>query len=70
MRQIISTALISCMFFTGATTAQTETFDEENFSATVWFTSDYVFRGASLSDEDAAVQASLDWTYHNFYAGI
>ena len=44
--------------------------DDENFSATVWFTSDYVFRGVSLSDEDPAVQASLDWSYNNFYVGV
>ena len=42
----------------------------KNFTATVWFTSDYIFRGVSFSDDDLAVQASMDWAYENAYAGI
>jgi len=41
-----------------------------NFSATTTFTTDYVFRGQSLSDEGPAIQGSLDWGYSGFYAGI
>ena len=50
--------------------AAADAFADENFSATATFTSDYVFRGVSQADEDPAVQASLDWGYNNFYAGI
>lgn len=39
-------------------------------SASATLTSDYVFRGLSLSGEDAAVQASFDYTGDLFYAGI
>lgn len=70
MKRTIFAILITNLFLAGISIAQTKVLDEENFSATVWFTSDYVFRGASLSSEDPAVQASLDWNYNNFYAGI
>ena len=39
-------------------------------SATATFTTDYIFRGVSNSDENPAVQASFDATYGIFYAGI
>ncbi len=42
----------------------------ENFSATFWLTTDYVYRGISSSDEGPAVQASLDWSYSGFYLGV
>lgn len=38
-------------------------------SANVAFTSDYVFRGVSLSDNGPAVQGGVDWTNDQFYAG-
>ena len=41
------------------------------FSSTVAFTNDYAFRGVSQSDEDVAIQASLDWSHPSgFYAGF
>lgn len=41
------------------------------FSATTTFASEYIFRGVSVSDEDLAVQGSLDWSHDSgFYAGI
>ena len=54
----------------GVTSAHADAFAEENFSASVWLTSDYIYRGASFSDEDPAVQASLDWGYGSWYAGV
>ncbi len=38
-------------------------------SAGVAFTTDYVFRGVSQTDEHAALQANVDWTYGGFYIG-
>lgn len=42
----------------------------DNFSATISLTSDYVDRGLSNTDEDPAVQASIDWSYKGFYLGV
>jgi uncharacterized protein (TIGR02001 family) len=39
-------------------------------SATTVFTTDYIFRGISNSDENPAVQPEFDLTYGMFYAGI
>ncbi|WP_072394853.1 TorF family putative porin [Hyphomicrobium sp. CS1GBMeth3] len=41
---------------------------EWNVTGTV--TSDYVFRGVSLSDEEPAFQAAIDASYGIFYAGV
>lgn len=41
-----------------------------DLSATATFTTDYIFRGVSNSDENPAVQASFDAAYGIFYAGI
>ena len=40
------------------------------WSATLTGTTDYVFRGFSLSSESPALQGSLDATYGIFYAGV
>ncbi len=39
------------------------------WSITLGGTSDYVFRGLSLNNEDPAAQGSIDFTYGIFYAG-
>jgi uncharacterized protein (TIGR02001 family) len=39
-------------------------------SATATFTTDYIFRGVSLSDENPAVQPSFNAKYGIFYAGM
>lgn len=44
--------------------------DPKNISGSVWLTTDYVFRGVSNTDNDPAVQGSLDYTYKGFYVGI
>lgn len=43
---------------------------ELNLGASTAFTTDYMFRGISQTDENPAVQASLDVTYGIFYLGI
>lgn len=41
------------------------------FAATIAFATDYAFRGVSQSDEDVAIQASLDWSHEaGLYAGF
>ena len=43
--------------------------DKGNFSANIAYTTDYVFRGISLSDDNAAVSGGFDWGYSGFYLG-
>lgn len=44
--------------------------NEFSWSATATGTSDYVFRGLSLNDEDPAFQASIDAEYGIWYVGL
>lgn len=44
--------------------------NEFSWSATATGTSDYVFRGISLNNEDPAFQASIDAEYGIWYAGL
>jgi uncharacterized protein (TIGR02001 family) len=57
---VASTALI------GAAQAEDREF---SWSMTVGGTSDYIFRGISLTSEDPAAQGSVDMSYGIFYAG-
>ncbi|MFN0217920.1 MAG: TorF family putative porin [Hyphomicrobium sp.] len=43
--------------------------DEFGYSITLGATTDYVFRGISLSDEKPEAQGSIDFSYGQFYAG-
>jgi uncharacterized protein (TIGR02001 family) len=53
-----------------ATVAPAAAEDREfGWSITVGATSDYVFRGLSLTNEDPAAQGSIDMSYGIFYAG-
>lgn len=52
---------------TGAASAADREF---SWSVTGTGTSDYIFRGLSLNNEDPALQASIDATYGIFYAGV
>ncbi len=45
-------------------------FAAENFSATLTFTSNYIYRGLSFSNDHPALQGSFDWTYGNLFAGV
>jgi len=55
-----------------ASTAAAESLElPGRFSSTVAFTNDYAFRGVSQSDEDVAIQASIDWSHPDgVYAGF
>jgi uncharacterized protein (TIGR02001 family) len=45
--------------------------DPGNFSATTTFATDYVFRGISQTNEDPAIQGSLDYAHPvGFYVGL
>lgn len=39
-------------------------------TANIALTTDYVFRGVSLSDNNAAIQGGFDWSSQNLYAGV
>lgn len=39
----------------------------QNFTGTLWLTTDYVFRGISNTSSHPAAQGELDWTYKGFY---
>lgn len=44
--------------------------DRPEFSANVALTTDYVFRGYTQSDEEAALSGGFDASYKMFYAGV
>jgi uncharacterized protein (TIGR02001 family) len=46
-----------------------DAFAAENFSANIAFTTNYLFRGVSLSDDEGAVSGGFDWGYNGFYLG-
>jgi len=43
--------------------------DKGNFSANIAYTTDYVYRGISLSNDNAAISGGFDWGYSGFYVG-
>jgi uncharacterized protein (TIGR02001 family) len=61
--------LIGAAIAASATVAGVGIANAGEISANVAFTSDYVFRGVSLSGEDPAVQGGVDWTSDQFYVG-
>jgi uncharacterized protein (TIGR02001 family) len=63
MKKIIGLALIAGAAMTGAASAG-------EISGNVALTSDYVFRGVSLSDNDFAIQGGFDWSQDQLYAGV
>lgn len=64
MKKLIGVAVAAGATMMGAGAASAEV------SASVAMTTDYVFRGVSLSGEDPAIQGSFDWSNDQFYAGI
>lgn len=54
----------------GATAMSAGAAQAQSVSASVTLTTDYVFRGMSLSGEDPAVQGSFDYATDLFYAGV
>ena len=63
---ILSAALIAGT----ALPAQAQDDKKLNLSATATFTTDYVFRGISQTDQNPAAQAEFDATYGIFYLGM
>jgi uncharacterized protein (TIGR02001 family) len=63
MKKLIGVAVAAGATLMGAGAANAEV------SANVSFTTDYIFRGVSLSDENPAIQGGFDWSNDSFYAG-
>jgi uncharacterized protein (TIGR02001 family) len=63
MKKLIGAALAAGATLAGAGVANAE------ISANVQLTSDYVWRGVSLSNNGPAIQGGLDWSNEQFYAG-
>lgn len=64
MKKIIGLALLAGAATAGAAHA------EGTVTANVALTSDYVFRGISLSDNGPAIQGGVDYTTDMFYTGV
>jgi uncharacterized protein (TIGR02001 family) len=64
MRKWIGAAAIAGATIAGSGAANAE------ITANVSLTSDYVFRGLSLSDNGPAIQGGFDWTSDLLYAGV
>lgn len=65
MKKVLGFALLA-----GATAASAGAAHAQSVSASVTLTTDYVFRGMSLSGEDPAIQGSFDYEADLFYAGV
>jgi uncharacterized protein (TIGR02001 family) len=64
MKKLMGVAMLAGATIAGAGVANAET------TASVTLTSDYVFRGLSQSDGEAAIQGSFDWSNDMWYAGV
>lgn len=69
MKKIIN-LIMTLSIFAAAPVAMAEgALDKGNFSANIAYTTDYVYRGISLSNDNAAVSGGFDWGYKGFYLG-
>lgn len=72
MKKLISTVM-ALYFLAIAPTVMAEEegglLAKENFSANVAYTSNYLFRGVTLSNDNAAVSGGFDYGYNGFYLG-
>jgi uncharacterized protein (TIGR02001 family) len=64
MKKFIGAAIAAGATIAGVGTANAEV------SGNISLTSDYVFRGVSLTDNDPAIQGGFDWSNDSFYAGV
>jgi uncharacterized protein (TIGR02001 family) len=62
--------LIGAAVAAGAAIGASSAAHAQSVSASVTLTTDYVFRGMSLSGEDPAIQGSFDYATDLFYAGV
>ena len=69
MKKIINLMMALSIFAASSVAMAEGALDKGNFSANVAFTTDYVYRGISLSDDNAAVSGGFDWGYKGFYLG-
>lgn len=67
LTKTVGAASIALMTLAGAASAEDREF---SWSVTGTGTSDYIFRGLSLNNEDPAVQGSIDVGYGIFYMGL
>ncbi|MBY0564700.1 MAG: TorF family putative porin [Hyphomonadaceae bacterium] len=64
MKTMMGAAMLAGATFAGAGAAHAEV------TANISLTTDYVFRGVSLSDSGPAIQGGFDWASEQFYAGV
>lgn len=70
-KPIIAMLFVALLSIWGNAFAEECPFAEENFSATLYLTTDYVCRGISYSNEDPAIQGTFDYAHPcGIYAGI
>ena len=67
---IIKSCVLGAALAAGLATAAQAGDNKLALSATTAFTTDYMFRGTSLSSNGPAVQPEFDLTYGMFYAGM
>jgi uncharacterized protein (TIGR02001 family) len=60
---ILLAMAVACSFCTVASAAEGDLFAVENFSSTIIFTTDYMYDGVSISDQDPAIQGSIDYSH-------
>jgi len=71
MKKIMWLLLSFLLAFTGVLFAKGGAFDDNNFGATIYLTTDYVSRGISYSHEDPAIQGTFDYAHPcGGFAGI
>lgn len=70
-KRIIGMLLVAMLTTAGGAFAQNNPFAPENFSGTMYLTTDYVSRGISFSGEDPAIQGHFDYAHPSgIFAGI
>jgi uncharacterized protein (TIGR02001 family) len=67
-KSILALAVASTLSMAPAVYAE-GAFDVDNFSANIAVTTNYLFRGVSLSGDNGAVSGGFDWGYNGFYVG-
>jgi uncharacterized protein (TIGR02001 family) len=60
---IALTMVLALSFFSVSSAEENGIFSVENFSSTIIFTSDYIDDGVSVSDQDPAIQGTIDYTH-------
>ncbi len=69
MKKSVLALLVTSSLFSAQSALAEGAFDADNFSANIAITSNYIFRGVSLSDDHGAVSGGFDWGYNGFYVG-